>query len=190
MFDGVIKKKVFIHIGELFCSPEPIIIETILGSCVAVCLYDPEAQIGGMNHILLPGRPDMQQFDAVARFGINAMELLINNMVNIGAWRPRLVAKAFGGAHILPTISPEHGAGQKNIDFVLHFLQVEAIPLKSYNLGGHDTRRIYFHTDTGKVFLKRIPSTHYPELSSREHQALRRMGKKVTETGEITLFER
>lgn len=183
------KKRIFIHIGGLYCSKEAVIIETILGSCVAVCLYDAEARIGGMNHILLPGRADLQHFDAVARYGINAMELLINKMVTTGAHRSRLVAKAFGGAHVLPSIMPGLGPGDKNIEFVMNFLAMEAIPLRSYNMGGHVTRRIYFHTDTGDVFLKRIPSSHYPETGVRERRQLQRVKQHISKAGEITLFE-
>ncbi len=142
-----------------------------------------------MNHILLPGRADLKQFDTVARYGINAMELLINRMVSTGAHRARLRAKVFGGAHILPSISAKNGTGQKNIEFVMKFLALESIPVVSYNVGGHNSRRIYFHTDSGDVFLKRIPSAHFPDISSHERRLLQRVKRTVEETGEITLFD-
>ncbi len=183
------KKKVFIHIGGLYCSNKPTIIETILGSCVAVCLHDPVAGIGGMNHILLPGQADMKRFDAVARYGINAMELLINKMLSAGACRPRLVAKTFGGAHILPSISPKNGTGQKNIEFVVDFLTLESITITGYSMGGQDTRRIYFHTDTGEVFMKRIPSSSFKEITTHEKRLLNKVRTRVVEAGDIALFE-
>ncbi|MDM8535516.1 chemotaxis protein CheD, partial [Desulfobacterales bacterium HSG17] len=93
-----IKRHVDIHIGEFHASGQPTVISTLLGSCVAVCLYDPIKQIGGMNHILMPGRADMKRFDMSARYGINAMELLINRIMNLGGKRRNLVAKIFGGA--------------------------------------------------------------------------------------------
>ena len=79
-----LKTKISIHIGEFYSSADPVVIHTLLGSCVAVCLFDPVKKIGAMNHILLPGRANMKHFDAPARFGINAMELLINGMMNLG----------------------------------------------------------------------------------------------------------
>lgn len=121
------KKPVNISIGEYFASKTPAIIHTLLGSCVAVCLYDPYRRIGGMNHILLPGKADMKHFDVRARYGINAMELLINKMMTLNAGRRQLVAKVFGGAHVIPMISREHGIGQKNAEFILDFCRIEGI---------------------------------------------------------------
>ena len=113
------KKKVSIHIGGFHASTKPTVIDTLLGSCVAVCLYDHVAPVGGMNHILLPGKADLRHFDNVARYAINAMELLINRILNLGGKRQNLTAKVFGGAHVLPTISEENGVGAKNSEFVL-----------------------------------------------------------------------
>ena len=81
------KKSFSIHIGGFHASRNPAVIETLLGSCVAVCLYDPVARIGGMNHILLPGKADLKHFDNVARYAINAMELLINRVMTLGGKR-------------------------------------------------------------------------------------------------------
>jgi chemotaxis protein CheD len=183
------KKRISIHIGGLYASNEPAVIETLLGSCVAVCLFDPIAQIGGMNHILLPGKADLKHFDNVARYAINAMELLINRVLNLGGKRQHMVAKVFGGAHVLPAISPENGMGGKNAEFVLEFLQMEAITVVSQNLGGHDTRRIYFHTDTGDVFLKRIPFKRYPHISREERRVLQLARRKADESADVTLFD-
>jgi chemotaxis protein CheD len=182
------KRTVGIHIGELFAGKGPIVIQTTLGSCVAVCLYDREARVGGMNHIFLPGRADLKQFDNVARYGINAMELLINRVTTLGAMRRRLVAKVFGGAHVLPAITPENGVGSRNAEFVLEFLKIEDIPLISQDLGGSDARRIFFHTDTGAVFLKRIPSSLSPEIGLAERKLLDAARKKAAEAGDVTLF--
>jgi chemotaxis protein CheD len=188
LFYGDVMKKINIHIGQLYASKEPVVIQTLLGSCVAVCLYDPLLCIGGMNHILLPGRADLRHFDTVSRYGINAMELLINRVMTLGGNRHNLIAKVFGGAHILPAISPENGVGGKNIEFVLDFLQMEAITIVSQDLGGHDTRKIFFHTDTGEVFLKRIPCTHNHRISVEERRLMDLVRRKAEESGDITLF--
>ncbi|MGA2401571.1 MAG: chemotaxis protein CheD [Syntrophobacteraceae bacterium] len=98
------RKLIRIHIGGLHASKEPAVIDTVLGSCVAVCLHDAVERIGGMNHILLPGEAELTHFDTSARYGINAMELLINTIATLGGNRRRIAAKAFGGAHILPEL--------------------------------------------------------------------------------------
>ena len=103
------RKQISIHIGGYHASREPSVIHTVLGSCVAVCLFDPVNRVGGMNHILLPGKADMRHFDVSARYGINAMELLINKMMQLGGSRNRFLAKVFGGAHLFPAISKENG---------------------------------------------------------------------------------
>ncbi|HIJ76214.1 MAG TPA: chemotaxis protein CheD [Deltaproteobacteria bacterium] len=183
------KKNISIHIGGLHASKEPAVIETLLGSCVAVCLYEPVARIGGMNHILLPGKADLKRFDNVARYAINAMELLINRVMTLGGKRQHLVAKLFGGAHVLQAVSPENGMGSRNSEFVLEFLQMEAISIVSRDLGGHYARKIYFHTDSGEVFLKRIPSTLYPNISLEERKLLELARRKAEESGDIALFD-
>ena len=182
------KKKVSIHIGELYASKNPAIVHTLLGSCVAVCIFDPIKHIGGMNHILLPGNVNMKDFTDSTRYGINAMELLINMIMNLGGNRNRLLAKTFGGGHILGGISEEDGPGQKNIQFVLEFLRVEEIKVISQNLGGYDSRRIYFHTDTGDVFLKRISSIHLARIAAEEQKRLKQIEKEIKKPADVTFF--
>ena len=183
------KKQVSIHIGGLYATGNPVVIETVLGSCVAACLYDSASRIGGMNHILLPGKPDMKHFSENARYGINAMELLINRIMELGACRQRIVAKVFGGSHLFPSISEENGTGKKNITFVMEFLKREKIKVISKNTGGHDSRRIYFHTDTGDVFLKRTESVNYSKIVMKEQKYLERIKDEVKNQGEVTLFD-
>lgn len=183
-----LKRKVSIHIGEYYAARQPLIIHTLVGSCVAVCLFDPVTRVGGMNHILLPGKADMKRFDAPARYGINAMELLINRIMNLGGDRRRLVAKAFGGAHLLPAISEKNGVGRKNAEFVMEFLETESIRIISGDMGGHESRRLYFHTHTGVVFLKRIPSRYYSNVVSEERRMFRHIRKIAEKPGKVTLF--
>ena len=184
------KREVSIHIGGLHASRVPTIISTLLGSCVAACLYDPETSIGGMNHILLPGKADLGRFDPVARYAINAMELLINRIMRMGGSRTGLVAKVFGGASmLLPAISEEKSMGWRNAEFVLEFLHMERIEVISRDLGGHQARRVLFHTDTGDVFLKRLPSVYLSNIQRKERKSLRSVQKKVAKPARITLFE-
>lgn len=121
-------------------------ITTILGSCVATCLHDPAANIGGMNHFLLPeGKGSLAP---AASFGINAMELLINDMIKLGARRGRLHAKIFGGARMIAGLSD---VGVKNAAFILDFLRREGIVLTGQSLGGIQARRILFWPGDGRA---------------------------------------
>ncbi len=183
------KKRMNIHIGEYHASSHPTVVYTLVGSCVAVCLYDPVRKIGGMNHILLPGQADMKRFDMPARYGINAMELLINKIMRLGGERRSLIAKAFGGAHLLPSIPKENGVGRKIAAFVLEFLKKESIRVVRQDLEGHESRKVYFHTDTGEVFLKRIQPMYYRwNLVSEEQEMLRRIRKEAEKPSKISLF--
>lgn len=183
------KKEILIHIGGYYASREPVVIHTLLGSCVAVCLFDRVSGIGGMNHILLPGHADLNHYDSSARYGINAMELLINAIMTNGGKRTNLKAKVFGGANLLPNISQEHRMGEKNAAFVLEFLNRESIDLAGKDIGGKLSRRVYFHTDTGEVFLKRIHSIYNRNIVVREEEkTLSRIRKEAKKESEFTLF--
>ena len=175
------KKRVNIHIGEFYASREPTVIYTLLGSCVAVCLFDPFNMMGGMNHILLPGRPDLRRFDNSARYGINAMELLINRIMKLGGDRKRIVAKIFGGAHIISVISRENSVGPKIAEFVKNFLKIEGIKIVRQDLGGNKTRKIFFHTDTGKVYLERVVvgGNFYREYQDRLKLAEKKIKNRI-----------
>ena len=182
-------KKVNIHIGEYYSSAEPAIISTILGPCVAVCLFEQVKKIGGMNHILLPEHKSGKTTPGDARYAVNAMELLINQMMKLGADRYKLTAKVFGGASILSTISSEFCMGMRNIEFVVNFLITEKIPILNYNFGGVDSRRIYYHTDTGDVLLKRIKSKEVVEEYSHLRNMRKDVEKKIKHTSPVIYFD-
>jgi len=178
------KPSINIHIGDYYSSKKPAVITTILGPCAAVCLHDAGNKIGGMNHILLPGDCPRGIESSDSRYGINAMELLINQMMKLGADRFKLTAKVFGGASILSTISSEFCMGMRNIEFVVDFLLTEKIPITNYNFGGVDSRRIYYHTDTGEVLLKRIKSREvikeFAHIQQRRHDVEKRIQRSTT----------
>jgi chemotaxis protein CheD len=177
-----------IHIGEYYASRDSRVVYTLLGSCVAVCLFDPVRRIGGMNHILMPGKADLKHFDAASRYGINAMELLINRIMNLGGRRDRLRAKVFGGARTLSTIPMHNSMGPKNAEFATQFLERESIPILSRDLGGRLSRRIYFHTDSGDVYLKRGKPVQLTALQVEEEKARKRVVREVEDRGDVTLF--
>ena len=132
------------------------VIAAILGSCVAVCLWDPLAKVGGMNHLLLPFQ---KQSGVDETTGVVAMEKLINAMVHQGARRRRLRAKVFGGASML---SGNSGIGAQNADFARQYLEAEGIPCDAESLGGMLARNIQFCPTTGSVtqkFVRDQPDT-------------------------------
>ncbi|MGE5399424.1 MAG: chemotaxis protein CheD [Ignavibacteriales bacterium] len=153
--------KIHINIGELYASKRPVIMHTTLGSCVAVCFYDYIHRIGGMNHIMLPEMADFNVFNDSARYGINAMELLINEILKLGGERENLIAKVFGGAHVLPDFSIADSIGRRNISFVKQFLETEGIRIISQHTGGTFTRIVYFHTGTSNVLMKKLHSSFF-----------------------------
>ncbi|NDW00813.1 chemotaxis protein CheD [Salipiger sp. PrR002] len=133
--------------GEYRISSAPTeVLSTVLGSCVAVCLTDPEARVGGMNHFLLPARAGKEGENV--RYGAYSMELLINGLLKCGARKTRLTAKLFGGANMLSQL---RDIGASNVRFAKEFLQNEAIPLASESTGGTSARRIRFWATDGRV---------------------------------------
>lgn len=145
-------QNVSVHQGECRVSSDPnVMLTTVLGSCVAVCLHDPEAKVGGMNHFLLPGGGSGDQRDM--RFGVNSMELLINDMLKRGAQRFRLQAQLFGGGQILKNRSM---IGKSNVEFAQGFITRERIPCVSSDLGGVQARRLNFTPSTGLAKCTRV----------------------------------
>lgn len=125
------------------------VISTILGSCVAVCLWDGRVRMGGMNHILLPD--DAGGKLGAMSFGASDMERLMNALLKRGADRKRLQAKMFGGAAVVAGLSD---IGARNADFVRGFLSAEGIPLSSENVGGTRARQVRFWPESGRAQLR------------------------------------
>jgi chemotaxis protein CheD len=149
--------------GEFAVVDEPnVVLTTILGSCVATCMWDSVAGVGGMNHFLLPGDEDTGS-DSV-RYGVNAMELLINGLLQRGALRSRMQAKLFGGAHVIQNLSD---IGEKNAAFATKFLQMEGIACAAQSLGGDRARRIRFWATTGRAGQMLLEATS-PEAQMAE----------------------
>lgn len=131
--------------GEYKVSGEAnVVITTLLGSCVAACLHDPIAGVGGMNHFLLPGQIGPQS----ERVGTHLMELLVNGLLKIGAARGRLQGKLFGGAKSFAGLSD---IGAANGRFAQDFLKREGIPVTAVSLGGDKGRRIQYWPASGRV---------------------------------------
>lgn len=135
--------------GEQRVSEDPRdVLATLLGSCVAACLHDPVAGVGGMNHFLLPGDSGPGERGHAERFGVHAMELLVNALLARGASRARLEAKLFGGASTMQGLSD---IGALNASFATRFLQRESIRITSECLGGTRGRRVQFWPVSGRA---------------------------------------
>jgi chemotaxis protein CheD len=134
---------------------EPALVTTILGSCVAVCLWDEVAGAGGMNHYLLP---EGSGTDADAlRFGSVATEALIDRLLRLGAQRGRLRAKVFGGARISASFkgqTPHLGA--TNVARALEVLAREGLRVDARDTGGERGRKLLFQTDDGVAWVKEL----------------------------------
>jgi len=141
-------RAVYLHPGQLVASSEPCSVTTILGSCVAACLWDPELGIGGVNHFLLPhfAGPDSSS----TRFGSVAMAQLVEELLRLGARAHRLRAKVFGGGCVVEALRRRsHSLGAENVDVAFRFLRKLAIPVMSEDVGGHRGRKLVFRTADG-----------------------------------------
>ena len=146
-------REVTLYLGDVHAASEPTLVKTLLGSCIAVCLYDPVRAVGGMNHFMLPRGTDGE--GASPRFGVPAMERLIGDLEDVGGARPRFVAKVFGGAHVLEGEDSSRSVSKRNIAFVRTFLEARGIPVLAEAVGGSAPRHVRFHTAAGRVLIKR-----------------------------------
>ncbi|MFT5008708.1 MAG: chemotaxis protein CheD [Reinekea sp.] len=174
--------------GEYFATRENILIVTVLGSCVSVCLSDEKLKIGGMNHFLLPNDSSMNHdiLGDSARYGGYAMEILINHMLKLGARRSNLVAKIFGGGNVLRGITATQ-VGQRNANFVQDYLKTERITILASDLLENYPRKVYFFPATGKVFVRKLKSMHNSTILDRESAYRLRIGNTPI-MGDIELF--
>ncbi len=188
-------QRITLRPGDHRATTDSTVLSTLLGSCVAACLYDPAARVSGMNHFLLANRRYSRSMPLniteAGRYGIHAMELLINDMMKLGAQRSRLQAKVFGGGAILDERADSHFlcVGDVNQRFIREFLAAEGIRIVSEDLGGELGRVIHFHTDTFQVFRKFIPKTQTIRIERREMGIWKREIEKPEEReGAIILF--
>ncbi|SHJ90359.1 chemotaxis protein CheD [Malonomonas rubra DSM 5091] len=190
------KKRYQVSPGEHAIATGDVVLTTLLGSCVAACLYDPVNRIVGMNHFMLASRkyiPENRPFLSEAgRYGVNAMELLINGMLAKGAQVENLQAKAFGGANVLPALNRLHSqgsVGEINIRFLRNFLQRENIPLKSSNLGGTQGMLIHFFSADYSVYVKPVGKGLSSNIAVKEQRfADKALEKRERKAPEVELW--
>ncbi|MBA6349845.1 chemoreceptor glutamine deamidase CheD [Colwellia sp. BRX8-9] len=160
--------------GEFYMTRDNVNIATTLGSCIAACIWDKQAKIGGMNHFMLP-LTDKKVHEVnwghrgitsdATRYGNFAMEHLINAILKNGGRRSNLAAKIFGGGKVLKQMSD---IGQRNIEFAIQYLQLENIEIESTDLGNMYPRKVIFEPASGRAFVKKLDNLHNDTIAKRE----------------------
>ena len=174
--------------GEYYVTARDMVLVTVLGSCVSACVRDPRTGIGGMNHFMLPesGGDAHDMLSSSARYGSYAMEVLINQLVKLGASRTRLEAKVFGGASVLRGFTTVQ-VGALNSEFVLGYLKTERIRVVAEDLQGLYPRKVYFFPASGRVMVRKLRSVHNNTIIERERDYGRRL-KSTEIAGDVELF--
>jgi chemotaxis protein CheD len=163
------ERRVHVVQGEFQVTSDPnVVLTTILGSCVAACICDPVAQVGGMNHFLLPGTDTGGRAEPDAmRYGVYSMELLLNALYRYGAKRERLEVKLFGGARMIDGLTD---IGNQNATFAERFLRSEGIQVLGGSLRGEHGRRIQYWPVTGRVRQMAVASTDKSMFETERRQ--------------------
>ena len=150
-------RRVTIVQGEHAVSGEAgLVIQTVLGSCIAVCLVDPVRKLGGMNHFLLGEPQGGVRGDDLSRYGVHAMELLVNAMMRQGCERRQLRAHVYGGATMIAALGD---IGRRNIAFARQFCRTEGLDIRHEDVGGGSARRVEFlpHDGRSRCRIARTP---------------------------------
>ncbi|WP_170846796.1 chemotaxis protein CheD [Shimia haliotis] len=170
--------------GDVQVSADPdLVITTMLGSCVAACMWDEVAGIGGMNHFLLPGN-DPNSRGAVKE-GVHAMELLVNGLIQSGASRDRMKVKLLGGSKMFDS---RIDVGAKNAEFAMWFVRNEGFDLIDCCLGGQRGRNIRFWPVGGRIQRRFMNDAKIVLEETAQASARRRAGNQKDHAGEVQLF--
>ena len=173
--------------GEFYVSKNDEMISTVLGSCIAACIYDDKLGVGGMNHFMLPIEKGVEPTSAHnlnCRYGNWAMEFLINEVLKNGASRQNLKIKLFGGGKIIRSMTD---IGLGNIRFAYSYVQEEGLELVSHDVGGPWPRKVNFNPQTGKAQVKKLRDMHTDVIEKREVRYLHDIEEQDSKT-DIELF--
>jgi chemotaxis protein CheD len=174
--------------GEFFVSRDPMIVYTVLGSCISACIRDPVAGVGGMNHFMLP-EPKEKAHDSwgeSTRYGSYAMESLINEILKRGGLKRRLEVKLFGAGKIY---EGNIDIGARNAEWVVTFLRTEGLVPTKTDLGDVFPRKVYYFTDSGRVLMKKIERIKNQTIFDRESAyAAKIQSVKQQPEEDVTLF--
>jgi len=175
--------------GEFYVSTQDELVTTVLGSCVSACIHDSRRGIGGMNHFMLPEpRGERDGWTATvgraARYGSDAMEQLINAILIAGGQRADLQVKIFGGGRVLAQLTD---IGQRNIDFVQHYIATEKLNLCASDLGDVYPRQVQFFPNSGRARVRLLRRHDDVQLVADEPGYLKRLANDPIK-GEVELF--
>jgi chemotaxis protein CheD len=175
--------------GEFYATGRAMVLVTVLGSCVCACIRDRVSGIGGMNHFMLPdsGQDRSNPLGDSARYGIYAMEVLINQLLKMGAKRSNFEAKVFGGGSVLRGFTVAN-VGERNAEFVLQFLKTEKITVAAQDLLDIYPRKVYYFPGTGLVRVKKLKQVHNDTIINRETEYNTRLQYAKLE-GDVELFD-
>jgi chemotaxis protein CheD len=174
--------------GEYFVSVAPMIVYTVLGSCVSACIRDQVNGIGGMNHFMLPQpkNPGTDSWGESTRYGSYAMESLINDILKRGGVKSRLEVKLFGAGRIY---EGNIDVGAKNAEWVLEYVRTEGLTVCKTDLGDVLPRKLYYFTESGRVLMKKIERVKNQTILEREREYASKLHSvKPVETEDVTLF--
>jgi chemotaxis protein CheD len=174
--------------GEFFVSLEPMVVYTVLGSCISACIRDPIAGVGGMNHFMLPEPKDIahDSWGESTRYGSYAMESLINEILKLGGLKSRLEIKLFGAGKIY---EGKIDVGANNAKWVIEYLQSEGLTTVKTDLGDVFPRKVYYFTDSGRVLMKKIEHIKNQTIFERENEyatKIKQWEQQLVE--DVTLF--
>lgn len=177
--------------GEYYVTRHDEIITTVLGSCVSACVRDLDSGVGGMNHFMLPGNTGKSMDtwggkDCLAtRYGIAAMENLINDILKQGAQKTRLEVKLFGGGKVMAM--EINRVGERNAQFAQEFVRTEGLLSVAEDLGGPFPRKVNYYPKTGKVLVRRLRALQKKTIANQDRDYEASLRKKEI-PGEIELF--
>jgi chemotaxis protein CheD len=169
--------------GEYYVTADDMMVMTVLGSCIAACIWDPRVRVGGMNHFMLPEGGG----DTSGRYGSYAMELLINEMMKLGARREHMQAKVFGGGQVMHSFTTMN-VGERNTAFVLEYLQTERIAVVSKDVLDIHPRKVCYFPASGKAMVKRLAHSHPETLETQERKGSAAVVARTTSGGSVDLF--
>lgn len=178
--------------GEYYVSMQNEAIVTVLGSCIAACIRDPLAGVGGMNHFLLPddlgcdhSAWQSSPLSAATRYGTYAMEHLINDVLKHGGRRERLEVKIAGGGRIMRNMTD---VGRRNIEFVENYLRAEGLAVAGRSVGGDNPRKVFYNPLTGDAKVHKLGAVHSHSIVEREIDYRHTLETKAV-GGEVELFD-
>ncbi len=156
----------FLNPGELIFSIKQIVVKTVLGSCVAVTLYDKKNKWGGMCHYLLPVSPSDEHNST--KYGNVAIYTLLHKFIKNGAERDDLVATIIGGAFIIFDEKEIFFIGDRNVDTATEILRREKVNIKQMHTGGENGRRVVYNTETNRMIIETLDNITIEDLYRKE----------------------